>query len=172
MKVPILNDLRAFHDDRGFFVELWKQDEEDFFQDNFSWSKPNVFRGFHFQNPYPQGKLITVLSGSVVDIVIDLRKHSETYKKYEVYVLSGTNHKQLFVPQGFAHGFVAMEETCFFYKNTNKYCKECEHTLKYNDEDINIRWGEIIDNTENLIISEKDILGKSLKQLDEENLLF
>ena len=182
LELPTQECLPTYYDDRGFFKEIWKNDRESgrldinrrhYQQDNFSYSKKNVFRGFHFQNPNPQGKLVTVFHGRVIDIVIDLRKDSDTFKEYFVYVLSGENNNQLYVPEGFAHGFISMEDnTCFFYKNTNIYCKECEQCLAYDDPDIDVDWGQLLENPSQLIISEKDKQGKTFKQLEEEDLLF
>ena len=115
--------------------------------------KKDVLRGLHFQAPpFEQGKLIHVLKGKVIDVVVDIRKKSKTYGKHVKIELSSQNHKQLWVPPGFAHGFLTIEEdTLFSYKCTNYYSKDHEMDLLWNDDDLNINWG-----IKNPIVSDKD----------------
>ena len=135
----------------------------DFVQDNESKSSKGVLRGLHFQKPpYAQGKLVRVVKGSVMDVAVDLRKDSPTYGKWESVVLSEDNKLQFWIPEGFAHGFVTLEdETVFNYKCTNIYNKESEGSLLWNDPDINIDW-----NIENPILSEKDKVSPLFKNFE------
>ncbi len=149
----------VFKDDRGYFLESYnkKSLEEilnvEFVQDNESLSQKKVLRGLHFQEPpYGQGKLVRVITGSVLDVAVDLRKDSSTFGKYYKHVLSQQNKQQLFIPQGFAHGFLVLEDnTIFNYKCTNYYEKGSEVSLLWNDPTINIDW-----QIDTPIISKKD----------------
>ncbi|HHC80296.1 MAG TPA: dTDP-4-dehydrorhamnose 3,5-epimerase [Flavobacteriia bacterium] len=149
----------VFTDNRGYFLEsyhkqkLASQLNADFVQDNESQSQKGVLRGLHFQKPpYSQGKLVRVITGSVLDVAVDLRKGSTTYGKHFKHILSSENKTQLYVPEGFAHGFLVLEDrTIFSYKCTGYYHKEAECSLLWNDSTLNIDW-EI----ENPIISDKD----------------
>jgi dTDP-4-dehydrorhamnose 3,5-epimerase len=155
---------RVFEDSRGVFYETFNEKifldnigiNLSFVQDNESISKKNVLRGLHFQNPpFAQGKLVRVVSGSVIDVAVDLRQSSDTYGQYELLELSAENKKQFWIPPGFAHGFVALEEnTIFNYKCTNYYHPLSERTIQWNDATLNIKW-----QVENPIISEKDQKG-------------
>ncbi len=139
-----------FGDHRGYFYESFnKQTFEqktglniDFIQDNQSFSSRGVLRGLHFQTPpYTQDKLVRVLSGKVLDVVVDLRTEEPTYGKSYVVELSGENHLQLFVPKGFAHGFSTLEDdTVFVYKCTDYYHKDSEGCILWNDPTLNINW--------------------------------
>jgi dTDP-4-dehydrorhamnose 3,5-epimerase len=152
-------------DSRGYFFESFnnKKFEQntglkiDFLQDNESQSQKNVLRGLHFQNnPFAQGKLVRVIQGSVLDIAVDIRKESDTYGKYIKEILSAKNKQMMYIPEGFAHGFVTLENnTIFSYKCTNYYHKEAEGCLLYNDSTLNIDWGVV-----SPILSEKDKLGE------------
>ena len=156
----------VFSDDRGLFFESFndKKFEEifgeniDFVQDNVSVSKKNVVRGLHFQKPpYDQGKLVQVLKGSVIDIAVDLRLGSKTYGKHISVELSAENNNMFWVPKGFAHGFVALEEdTIFSYKCTNYYNGPSEGSLMWNDIDLDIDW-----RIKSAILSKKDELSES-----------
>ena len=128
----------------------------DFVQDNESISKKNVLRGLHFQiPPFAQGKLVRVVSGSVLDVAVDLRKGSPTYGKHEIVELSADNKRQFWIPPGFAHGFLSLEEnTVFNYKCSNYYSPVSERTIKWNDPDLNIDW-----QINEPIVSEKDQNG-------------
>ncbi|PKP21421.1 MAG: dTDP-4-dehydrorhamnose 3,5-epimerase [Bacteroidetes bacterium HGW-Bacteroidetes-19] len=156
-----------FYDHRGYFFEsynqkLFKQLNIDytFVQDNQSESKKGVIRGLHFQNPpFAQAKLVRVIQGEILDVAVDLRKESATFgQSYKVH-LSGENQLQLLIPEGFAHGFVALEDhTIVHYKCSQFYNKEAEGTILYNDPSLNIDW-EI----DHPITTEKDLQGVSFK---------
>ena len=130
-----------------------------FVQDNHSFSKKNVLRGLHFQLNKPQGKLIRVCNGSIFDVAVDLRKDSETYLKWFGCELSKENRNQLWIPPGFAHGFVCLSDIAeVLYKTTEFWCAEDEHTVIWNDKTINIKWPI----KDDLIISDKDKKGKEV----------
>ena len=159
---PLLITPNVFADERGHFFEsfskeLFKQHGIDFefIQDNQSLSQKGTLRGLHFQAPpFDQGKLVRVSRGSVIDIIIDIRKSSSTYGQNITVELSDTNFKQLWVPPGFAHGFSVLEDnTIFQYKCTNYYNKFSEGGLLYNDPQLNLNW-----QVSNPIVSEKDLL--------------
>jgi len=149
----------VFTDERGYFLENYNKKnlehilDIDFVQDNESSSQKGVLRGLHFQKPpFSQSKLVRVICGSVLDVVVDLRQDSETYGEYYKHILSAENKQQVFIPEGFAHGFLVLEDdTIFSYKCSKYYNKESEVSLSWNDATINIDW-EI----KNPIISEKD----------------
>jgi dTDP-4-dehydrorhamnose 3,5-epimerase len=158
----LLIDPAIFVDDRGLFFEGYNKllfetnnFSTNFIQDNISVSKKNVVRGLHFQNPpYAQGKLVSVLQGSVMDVVVDIRKSSPTFGQYYAIELNATTKKIMYVPPGFAHGFAALEDnTIFSYKCTNVYNKNSEGGILYNDPQLNIDW-----KIDNPIVSEKDLL--------------
>ena len=161
----------VYNDSRGFFIESFNHerfkeetgDDFSFVQDNLSCSHKNVLRGLHFQvPPFAQGKLIQVVKGRVMDIAVDIRKTSKTYGKHLKVELSSHNHRQLWIPPGFAHGFLALEDdTILSYKCTNYYSKEHEMDMLWNDVDLDIDWG--IDTP---IISEKDQNAKKFKNID------
>ena len=162
---------RIFEDDRGFFYESFNETkykeilgaEIQFVQDNISVSKKNVLRGLHFQKPpFAQGKLVTVLRGSVMDVAVDLRKESKTYGQYQLVELSENNKLQFWIPAGFAHGFCSLEDdTIFSYKCTNYYSPQHEETIMWNDPDLAIDWKII-----NPIVSDKDKIGKYFNTFD------
>ena len=151
----------VFGDDRGYFFESFNQDKFEkaighsvnFVQDNQSKSQKGVLRGLHFQNPpFSQGKLVRVLSGSVLDVAVDIRKNSPTYGKSFQLELSAENQKMIWLPAGMAHGFVSLEDdSIFFYKCTNYYNKESEGSILWNDKDLAIDW-----QVSNPLLSEKD----------------
>lgn len=160
----------VFKDDRGYFFESYNKERfaktglnMDFIQDNESKSDKGVLRGLHFQKPpFAQGKLVRVIKGSVMDVAVDLRKDSPTYGKWESVVLTEDNKLQFWIPEGFAHGFVALEDnTIFNYKCTNVYNKESEGSILWNDPDININW-----NIDNPILSEKDKISPLFKNFE------
>ena len=139
-------------DSRGWFVEQYNAERYkaqgipvDFVQDNESFSSKGVVRGLHWQaGEHCQAKLVRVIKGAVWDVAVDIRKGSPTYGKYVSVVLTGDNKKQFFIPRGFAHGFVVLEdETLFSYKCDNLYCKESERGLMFNDPALGIRWPEV-----------------------------
>lgn len=156
---------RVFEDERGAFMESFNKQkfneavgrEVNFVQDNQSVSKKGVLRGLHFQSPpFAQGKLVRVIKGAVIDVAVDIRKNSPTYGDYVAVELTAKNNEQFWIPEGFAHGFVALEdETTFLYKCTNYYAPQSEGTLLWNDPTLNIDWG-----ISNPIISEKDAIGQ------------
>jgi dTDP-4-dehydrorhamnose 3,5-epimerase len=157
----------VFGDERGFFMETYNQSQfhklgitETFLQDNLSKSMKGVVRGLHFQNPpYSQAKLVRVISGAVLDIVVDLRKQSETYGKHIKVELSASNMYSLFVPPSFAHGFACLEDnTIFSYKCSNLYNKSSEQTILWSDPTLNIDW-----KVDSPIISDKDKVGISFE---------
>ncbi len=160
---------KVFADERGYFMEsfnentLQKETETatHFVQDNQSFSSKGVLRGLHYQvGEHAQAKLIRVLSGEVLDIAVDIRPNSKTYGKHVSIVLSGENQKQLFIPKGFAHGFLVLSKTAtFFYKCDNFYNKESEGGIIYNDPTLNIDWGFL---EKELLISEKDKVQPTL----------
>ena len=159
----------VFSDERGYFYESFqkKQFQEigikaDFVQDNESKSSRGVLRGLHFQNPpFAQGKLIRVVKGKVLDVAVDIRKQSPTYGKWESVELSSDNKLMIWVPEGFAHGFLVLEDnTIFQYKCTNYYNKASEGSVLWNDPDLQIDW-----NFDNPILSEKDANAPLFKDL-------
>jgi dTDP-4-dehydrorhamnose 3,5-epimerase len=138
----------VFSDERGFFLETWNAEHYEsagirgpFVQDNISSSSKGVLRGLHFQYPQPQGKLIQVLSGKVVDVAVDIRVGSATFGQWVSEVLSGENHRQMYVAPGFAHGYCVISETALFsYKCTDFYNPATERGIIWNDGDLNIDW--------------------------------
>ena len=164
----------VFPDERGYFMETYNENdfkEEGidltFVQDNQSKSSNGVLRGLHFQKTQPQGKLVRVISGEVFDVAVDLRKASRTYGKWIGVRLSAENKKQLFIPKGFAHGFVVLsDEAEFVYKCTDFYKGDDEGGILWNDPDIGIEWPIEDIGEENILLSEKDKLWKPLKDTD------
>jgi dTDP-4-dehydrorhamnose 3,5-epimerase len=155
-------------DNRGLFIETYQKKKFDekigipvnFVQDNFSLSTKGVMRGLHFQKKFPQGKLVRVLKGKVFDVVVDIRKNSETFGSHFCLELNDENHLQLWIPEGFAHGFLTLSDKAYFeYKCTDYYVKEDEDTIHCKDPDLNIPWPSDINNT----ISQKDEVAKSFK---------
>ena len=165
---------QIFEDSRGFFLESYNYNtfkelgiENVFVQDNHSKSLKGVLRGLHFQKEeYSQAKLISILKGSVLDIVVDLRKDSETFGKYVAVELNGKNKRMLFIPRGFAHGFLTLEDdTEFIYKCDNFYNPKSEVGIIWNDTDLNIDWNlDKYNIKEELIISEKDKKNITFKE--------
>jgi dTDP-4-dehydrorhamnose 3,5-epimerase len=167
-----INDLfviqpKVFEDERGYFFESFNKSlftqqigNIDFVQDNQSLSQKGVLRGLHFQNPpYAQGKLVRVITGSVLDVAVDIRKNSATYGKHFDIVLDEKNKTMLWIPPGFAHGFLTLtENTIFSYKCTALYNKTSEDSILWNDADIAIDW-----KMANPLLSEKDQQGKHFK---------
>lgn len=139
---------KVFGDDRGYFMETFRQDLFDneigrtvFVQENQSLSKRNILRGLHYQIKQPQGKLVRVTRGAVFDVAVDLRKTSPTFKQWVGVELSAENKRQLWVPEGFAHGFyVLSEEAEFVYKCTNFYAPEYDRNVIWNDPEVGIEW--------------------------------
>ncbi|MDN3664928.1 dTDP-4-dehydrorhamnose 3,5-epimerase [Algibacter miyuki] len=166
---------KVFEDERGCFFESFNKAifekqtgiNTNFVQDNQSISSKGVLRGLHFQTgDFAQSKLVRVIKGSVLDVCVDLRKTSPTFGQHFSIVLDETKHKQLYVPRGFAHGFLALEnDTIFSYKCDNFYNKNAESGILFNDEILNINWGL---SRENLIVSEKDMELPTFKSLVDE----
>lgn len=159
-------------DHRGYFVETFRQDKFEaavgykvnFVQDNESKSSKGVLRGLHFQSaPHAQSKLVRVIEGSVLDVAVDIRKGSPTFGQHVAVELSGDNKKQMFIPRGFAHGFVVLTDTATFaYKVDNYYSPECDRGLAFDDKALNINWQL---DAESLLLSVKDTKQPSLKEL-------
>lgn len=168
----VIIEPRIFNDDRGYFYESFSQREFEekvcktvFVQDNQSKSGYGVVRGLHFQKPpFCQSKLVRCIKGKVLDVAVDIRKGSPTFGKYVAVELSEENHRQFFVPRGFAHGFAVLsEEAVFQYKCDNFYNKASEGAVAWNDESLAIDWK--ID-VEKIILSEKDKLNKPIAEAD------
>ena len=161
----LLIQPKVFGDDRGHFFESWSREsfaknglDLDFVQDNQSLSSKGVLRGLHFQNPpYAQGKLVRVIKGAVLDVAVDIRKNSPTYGQHITVELTEKNKTIFWIPPGFAHGFVTLEDdTIFTYKCTGVYNKESEGSLLWSDKDLNIDWG-----VESPLVSDKDLIAGS-----------
>jgi dTDP-4-dehydrorhamnose 3,5-epimerase len=148
--------------------------EVNFVQDNESKSRRGVLRGLHFQRgESSQAKLVRVSEGCVIDVAVDLRKSSPTFKHYVAVELSEENHRQLYVPRGFAHGFIVLSaEARFQYKVDNVYDPSSEVTLRYDDEEIKIDWDSFGVAAEEYVLSAKDMVGKSFSELEADDLLF
>ncbi|MGZ7107488.1 MAG: dTDP-4-dehydrorhamnose 3,5-epimerase [Methanobacterium sp.] len=163
---------KVFGDERGYFMETYHAQEFkdagldlNFVQDNQSKSKKGVLRGLHFQYTKPQGKLVRVIKGEVYDVSVDLRKNSSTYGKWEGFILTEDNKRQMYVPEGFAHGFLVLsEEAEFTYKCTEFYHPEDEGGILWNDPDISIEWP--IDDINKIKLSDKDKQLKTLKETE------
>jgi len=168
----VIIEPTLFKDDRGYFMESFKLESVNkiigskikFIQDNESMTAKNVLRGLHFQvPPFAQSKLVRVVSGSIIDIAVDVRKGSPTFCKYVSIELSDKNKKQLFIPRGFAHGFLALEDnTIVTYKVDNYYSKIHDSGIKFDDNSININWGD----KSKFILSKKDASLKNLNDID------
>ena len=161
---------RVFADERGFFLESYNEKAfreigipDKFVQDNHSFSKRGVLRGLHYQVVKPQGKLVRVVSGEVLDIFVDLRKTSPTFGRWHGVRLSGENRLLAWIPAGFAHGFHVLSESAHvLYKANEFYFPELERTLLWNDPDLNIGW----ENTGEPVLSEKDKMARGLKEAE------
>ncbi|WP_281322664.1 dTDP-4-dehydrorhamnose 3,5-epimerase [Flavobacterium aestivum] len=164
IKDLVVVEPTVFGDERGYFFEAYSKIkfkdlgiDIDFVQDNQSFSKKGTLRGLHYQNPpFAQTKLVRVLEGEIIDVAVDLRKDSPTYGKHFGIKLTAENKKQLFVPQGFAHGFSVLSETAVvMYKCDQFYNKQSEGGIRYDDEILNVDWGMDL---EDAIVSEKDLV--------------
>jgi len=165
LKIPDVKLIEpdVFEDERGFFYESFNQKKFNeaigldilFVQDNHSKSSKGVLRGLHYQEaPFAQGKLVRVIAGEVFDVSVDVRKDSSTYGQWVAEVLSGENKKQLWIPEGFAHGFLTLSnEAEFLYKTTDFYNKESEKSIHWKNNEFNIDWPEV---EERVLTSEKD----------------
>ncbi|MEE4207883.1 MAG: dTDP-4-dehydrorhamnose 3,5-epimerase, partial [Parvularcula sp.] len=165
---PLIIEPRVFGDERGFFMETWNASayagaglDLTFVQDNHSRSQKGVLRGMHFQNPGPQGKLVRVVHGAVFDVAVDLREGSSTFGEWVGVELTAENRRMFWVPEGFAHGFLTLEDdTDFLYKCTAPYAPQSEHTLAWDDPAVGVEWPLAgVDP----IVSEKDADGLSLE---------
>ncbi len=176
MKVTPLNipdvlliEPRVFEDARGFFFESFREDvfrketslNVSFVQENHSKSSQGILRGLHYQlPPHAQGKLVRVIQGEVLDIAVDLRESSPTCGKYVAEILSSDNKKQLYIPEGFAHGFLTLSDTSeFLYKTTDFYHPESERCILWNDASLNIEWPKGL----RIKLSSKDLLGQNFE---------
>lgn len=165
----VLFEPDVIEDDRGYFYESYRDTilpyKVDFVQENVSYTKKcGTIRGIHFQNkPYAQAKLVKVLQGKVVDVIVDLRKDSSTYKQWIMFYLSSDDKRQLFIPEGFGHSFRTLTDNVIFsYKVSNYYNKECDRSIRYNDDSIKIFW----DKVDESLMSEKDRNAPKLKDSD------
>jgi dTDP-4-dehydrorhamnose 3,5-epimerase len=174
-ETPITNLLliepKVWEDNRGYFYESYNNDllakagiDVQFVQDNQSFSHRGALRGLHAQKaPFAQGKLVRVIQGSVLDVAVDIRTGSATFGQYYAVELSGNNHRQLWVPPGFLHGFLTLEDnTIFSYKVSAYYDKASEIGVVWNDPQLNINWNGNMDEAD-LILSEKDLILPSFK---------
>jgi dTDP-4-dehydrorhamnose 3,5-epimerase len=169
-KIPgvLIIEPKVFGDSRGFFLESFNAAryaeygiETNFVQDNHSRSSKGVLRGLHFQKQYPQGKLVSVTSGVVFDVAVDIRQDSSTFGQWVGIILSADEHKQFYIPPGLAHGFCVLSETADFqYKCTDYYHPEDEGSIRWNDSDIAIEW-----NISDPRLSEKDAKAPFLKDI-------
>ena len=160
IKDLLIVKTNIYRDNRGFFkeIERFKILKKKFIFDCLSFSKRNTLRGLHLQKKWPQAKIITVAQGKILDVVVDMRKKSRTYGKHFSIEISHDSDFSLFIPEGFAHGFVCLSKTCLvYYKCTNYRDKKSEITIKWNDKDLNIKWP-----IKKPILSKKDHLGISL----------
>lgn len=169
----VIIDPKVHGDERGYFLETFRQDKLESFlgfkikfcQDNESFSSYGVLRGLHFQlPPFAQTKLVRVIEGEVLDVAVDIRKGSPTFGKHVAVKLSGENKRQLFVPRGFAHGFVVLSEKCkFLYKVDNYYNPDLDRGIKFDDPKLGIDW---ILRNDQLQLSAKDVNLKQFKDVD------
>lgn len=164
---------KVFGDTRGFFQETWQKPRyeaigihEPFIQDNLSFSTRGVLRGLHYQQPHAQGKLVSVVQGEVFDVAVDIRVGSPSFGQWTGILLSGENHRQLWVPPGFAHGFCVVSNTAYFiYKCTDIYTPEAEGGVIWNDPDIGIEWP-----LTDITLSGKDTMYPLLREVPVERL--
>lgn len=176
IKDVILVKPKVFGDERGFFLETYKKEdfikagiEDDFIQDNHSKSSFGVLRGLHYQkNPNVQGKLVRCTKGKILDVAVDIRKNSPTFLKWVKRELTEENKFQLYIPKGFAHGFVALSDAVeVMYKVSGNYSPKDEGGIKWNDPDIALDWGIDFEP----LLSEKDKNSKTIKEINKEDLL-
>lgn len=169
---------KVFFDERGSFFESYSTTvfntndigDINFVQDNQAYSKPGVIRGLHFQNPpCGQGKLVRVVKGRVLDIAVDIRKNSPTYGKHQIVELSEENGLQFWIPEGFAHGYVSLEESIFLYKCTNFYAPGYDGTIQWNDPNLGV-YNDLKSmvnfNIDDAIVSDKDKVGQSFVEFE------
>ena len=169
----IIIEPKVFGDARGYFMESWQQQrykdigiQSDFVQSNVSKSAHGVLRGLHFQNPNPQGKLVSVLVGEVYDVAVDIRQGSPTFGQYVGVTLNADNHRQFYVPEGFAHGFcVTSDEAVFSYLCTDYYNADADASIAWDDADIGIDWP-----VKSPQLSDKDKVASTLAEFPTERL--
>jgi dTDP-4-dehydrorhamnose 3,5-epimerase len=168
----LIIEPNVFGDERGFFFESFNQAafnqstglNVDFVQDNHSHSAKGVLRGLHYQIKQPQGKLVRVVIGEVLDVAVDIRRKSPTFGKWVSAILTAQSHRQLWIPPGFAHGFIVLSDTAdFLYKTTNYYAPAFERCIAWNDPTLGIDWHL---DTLTPTVSNKDLLGKLLSQAE------
>jgi dTDP-4-dehydrorhamnose 3,5-epimerase len=174
LEIPevVVIEPKVFQDDRGFFLETFRADKyraagitTPLVQDNHSGSRQGVLRGLHYQIRKPQGKLVSVVAGEIFDVAVDLRRSSPTFGRWVGVTLSARNHRQIWVPPGFAHGFYTMSEWAeIVYKVTDFYDPEGERTLIWNDAEVGVRW-PLLDGQQPLL-SPKDAGGRRLSEAD------
>ena len=179
---PLILIPEKFSDKRGYFYESWNSNnfntainrEISFVQDNHSKSIFGVIRGLHFQNKLnAQAKLIRVISGNIIDIIVDLRTNSSTFKEWASININKKNRKQIWIPEGFAHGFITISKNAEInYKTNNFWNKASERTIIWNDKDLNINWNLKNLKLKNPILSDKDLIAKSFIDLESESELF
>jgi len=165
---------RVFQDSRGFFMESYTRNDfqkigipDEFVQDNHSCSQKGVLRGLHFQSAYPQGKLVRVVRGAIFDVVVDIRKGSPLYKKWVAVPLSASDHSSLWVPPGFAHGFLSLgDNTHVIYKTTEYYHPEYDAGIRWNDPGLEIPWPLKEIGMESPLLSPKDAILPFLSDLE------
>jgi dTDP-4-dehydrorhamnose 3,5-epimerase len=165
----LLIEPHIFEDSRGFFFESFREDifkketslDVSFVQENHSKSSQGVLRGLHYQlPPHAQAKLVRVIEGKVLDVAVDIRESSPTYGQFIAEILSSDNKKQIYIPEGFAHGFLTLSQTSeYLYKTTDFYHPECERCILWNDTTLSISWPKNL----NIQLSPKDLLGDSFK---------
>lgn len=172
IKGVLIIEPKVFDDKRGYFFEAWKKEEfeshagkVDFVQDNESKSSFGVLRGLHYQKgDASQAKLVRVIKGSVLDVAVDLRHDSPTFGKHVMVELSETNKRQLFIPRGFAHGFLVLsDEAIFTYKVDNVYAPKAEATIRFDDPDLGVKWPIGMDK---VLTSEKDLKGVAFRDAE------
>ena len=162
IKDLVIIKTNIYKDSRGFFKEVEKHKilKKRFIFDCFSFSKKNTLRGLHLQKKKSQAKIITVVHGTILDVVVDLRKNSKTYGKYFSIKISNDSNYSIYIPPGFAHGFLCLSKSCaVYYKCTNYRDKNSEQTIKWNDKDLKIKWP-----IKNPILSRKDKMGIEFKE--------
>tara|TARA_Y100001978_G_scaffold196071_1_gene205147 strand:+ start:132 stop:719 length:588 start_codon:yes stop_codon:yes gene_type:complete len=172
---PLLLKPNKYLDSRGYFFESWNQNlfnesigkNINFVQDNHSRSLLGVIRGLHFQiPPFEQGKLVRVTNGAIIDVIVDIRLKSKTFGEWAGVSITEKNNEQLWIPEGFAHGFLSISKIAdLHYKTTNYWNKKCERTLLWNDNSLNIKWNLDYYGIQNPTISEKDSQGEFLDKL-------
>lgn len=181
---PLLIKPNVFNDERGFFMESWnsndwkklmqksKQEFNLFLQDNHSKSSIGVLRGLHYQlNPYAQGKIVRCISGEIFDVAVDIRRNSPTFGNYVGEFLSSENFLQLWIPEGFAHGFLTTSDKAeVVYKTTNYWDKNSERSIKWNDPSIKIEWPTKILKNNEILVSSKDSQASLLSEVNSKDL--